>query len=198
MWDSDTTDAGVAQASCAAGARCADIVYGATGTPLPLALDGTIYHVRGKLRSATGAWTRWSTSDWFQTAVAGQTISGFAREVEGASVWSGCAAASNVSLAVNGVFVATTTCSAVDGSFSFSHPFSAPDQVVTVYLDDGAVGNDGVLYTRNVDTAANIIGLEVVQDRMIVRSESPTAITNADINRFDATQDPDPPPTDSR
>jgi hypothetical protein len=69
MWDSDTTDAGVAMASCASGARCADVVYGATGTAAALALNGARYHVRSKFRaSGAGAWSAWSGWDWFQTS----------------------------------------------------------------------------------------------------------------------------------
>jgi hypothetical protein len=65
MWDSDTTDAGAAQAACAQAARCADLGYGATGSSTPLA--GGRYYARQKLRVGAGTWSQWSGYDWLET-----------------------------------------------------------------------------------------------------------------------------------
>lgn len=69
MWDSDTGDTGVALGSaCADAARCADVSYGATGSPTPLQYDGARYYARAKLKTQAGAgWSDWSGWDWFET-----------------------------------------------------------------------------------------------------------------------------------
>lgn len=67
LWDSSPTDVPVALASCADGARCADVVHG-TGGSQPLgALRGGRYSVQAKFHSGT-AWSDWSAGDWYEHA----------------------------------------------------------------------------------------------------------------------------------
>lgn len=69
LWDSDPTDTGIATASCGSFARCADVVYGSSGSAAtPLDFDGSRYYVRAKYKAAAGSWSAWSPADWFQTA----------------------------------------------------------------------------------------------------------------------------------
>lgn len=68
MWDSDPGQTGIAPpVSCADLARCADIIYGTTGTaPLDLIHDGARYYARSTFRTTSGNWTDWASWDWFE------------------------------------------------------------------------------------------------------------------------------------
>lgn len=75
LWDSDTANNGVALgATCVMSQRCADVVYGSTGTPVALQYGGR-YHVRSRLRTPGGAWTEWSRWDAFELRNASLTLS---------------------------------------------------------------------------------------------------------------------------
>ncbi|MEM3771669.1 MAG: hypothetical protein QXW80_05120, partial [Candidatus Micrarchaeia archaeon] len=91
-----------------------------------------------------------------------------------------------VSLVVNGTWIASTTASTIDGSFSFSTPLAVND-VVLVYLDDSQ--GKGVTITKS--TGSDISGLDIYQNRIIVRQEGGVPITISDLDTFDAEQDSD-------
>lgn len=113
---------------------------------------------------------------------------------EGTTVWSGCDGATlNVAVSVNGGTKQNTWCSASDGSYYFvlGQP-SGSDQDITVFLDTGG-GNKGALFTHNNDAITDITGLTLYKDKVIIRSESSSSITNADINTYDQTNDSDIP-----
>lgn len=69
LWDSDTSNAGVAlSAACSTATRCSDVTYGATGVPAQLRYDDARYFARAKLRTSAGnIWSSWSGYDWFRT-----------------------------------------------------------------------------------------------------------------------------------
>lgn len=110
------------------------------------------------------------------------------------TVWSTCdGSTSNISLAINGVGVGSTSCDNSTGAFSFtvSNP-SAANQVVVVYFDTNG-GDKGALYTKNNDTTSDITGLTLTKNRIWIQSESSESITNTNINVFDQTNDSDIP-----
>lgn len=113
---------------------------------------------------------------------------------EGTTVWSGCDGSTlNVAVSVNGGTKQNTWCSASDGSYYFVliQPTES-DQDITVFLDTGG-GNKGTLFTHNNDAITDITGLTLYKDKVIIRSESSSSITNADINTYDQTNDADIP-----
>ncbi|MCW2959913.1 MAG: hypothetical protein JWM90_300 [Thermoleophilia bacterium] len=85
LWDSSTSDAGNALASCAKAARCADITYGATGTPIPLSFGGARYWVTTKLKGSIGSWSAWSTADWFEMGSEPRPTTPFVHDTNAAS-----------------------------------------------------------------------------------------------------------------
>lgn len=60
---------------------------------------------------------------------------------------------------------------------------------------DSVVGSNikGAVFTHNNDVNTDITGITIYKDRSIIRSESSTSITNADINSYDQTSDIDIP-----
>jgi hypothetical protein len=82
-----------------------------------------------------------------------------------------------VKLLVNGLLKKTTTTTGGTGAYTFEYFFTAGD-VVTVFIDGHAT--DGVTLTRA--TAANMTGIDVYGDRVIVRHENATPLSGADMN----------------
>jgi len=66
------------------------------------------------------------------------------------------------------------------------------DFLATYDATDGS-GIKGAAFTHNADAITDITGLSLYHNRSIIRSESSTAITNADINTYDQTADLDIP-----
>jgi len=79
--DSDPSDTGVAIAACTNGARCADVVYGATGTSN--SLTGGRYWVESKVRAGAGQWSAWM-NDWFEMTT-GKPINQYADDANAAT-----------------------------------------------------------------------------------------------------------------
>lgn len=69
------------------------------------------------------------------------------------------------------------------------------NQISYLYGYDTALGSNvkGAAYTHNTDTQTNITGISLYKNRTIIRSESGTSITNADINSYDQSTDIDIP-----
>lgn len=113
---------------------------------------------------------------------------------EGTTDWSGCdGSTANVAISKNGATPVTTSCNATDGSFSTTVTApSGANEDFTVFLDT-AGGAQAALFTHNNDTTSSISGLTLYVDRIVIRSESTQSITNADINTYDASNDPDIP-----
>lgn len=113
---------------------------------------------------------------------------------EGSTVWSGCDDSTlNVAVSINGGTKQNTWCSSSNGSFYFVLPQpTASDQDITVFLDTGG-GNKAALFTHNNNTNTDITNLTLYKDKVVIRSESSSSITNADINTYDQTSDSDIP-----
>jgi hypothetical protein len=118
--------------------------------------------------------------------VPGITISGTVYTDEGITT---STAGWTVSLVVNGTWTASTTASTTDGSFVFSNvtPPSAGTPIA-VYLDNSS--GKGVTVTR-YSGSGNLTGLDIYQNRIIVRHEDSGPITIADLDKYDSEQDPD-------
>lgn len=68
IWDSDPAQTGLATIpTCGHLTRCADAVFGATGTSVPLIRDGARYFSRARVRTTSGTWSEWGSWDWFET-----------------------------------------------------------------------------------------------------------------------------------
>jgi hypothetical protein len=118
-------------------------------------------------------------------APVGVTISGAVYTDEGSTpIGSGRI----VRIKVNGAGDYSTSTDA-NGNYSIPVIISAVGDVVTVFLD-GAT-EKAVTVTRASSTSANITGLDLYQNRIIVRHEDSGPITIADLDKYDSEQDPD-------
>jgi hypothetical protein len=93
-----------------------------------------------------------------------------------------------VRIKVNGAGDYSTSTDA-NGNYSIPVIIDAVGDVVTVFLD-GAT-EKAVTVTRASSTSANITGLNLYQNRIIVRHEDSGPITIADLDKYDSEQDPD-------
>lgn len=84
-----------------------------------------------------------------------------------------------VHLSVQGAAAVTTSCDG-SGNYSFSGITFNPGDVIAVYLDSG---NGATFAAANitVDPLTNISNMHLYQDRVIVRHEDTSAITNTDL-----------------
>ncbi|MDY6987455.1 MAG: right-handed parallel beta-helix repeat-containing protein [Thermodesulfobacteriota bacterium] len=115
----------------------------------------------------------------------GYTVSGILYSDEGVTPITGTA--KTVRLRKNGADDYTAETNTADGTFSIpSVPYEAGD-VLTVYLDDET--EKAVTVTLSAD--ADISGLDLYQDRVIVRHEDDGPITNADLGEYDKVDDGD-------
>ena len=90
-----------------------------------------------------------------------------------------------IALAINGNKIATTSISS--GTYSFSESISDTD-IVTLFWDtDG--GEKAVTVTRGIN--GNLSGINLYQNRVIIRQEDSNPITISNMNNFDSGQDSD-------
>lgn len=68
LWDSSPSDTPVANGSCTAGSRCADVIHGTGGTSPLGALRGGRFTVQQKQHDGT-SWSDWSLGDWFEQTI---------------------------------------------------------------------------------------------------------------------------------
>ncbi len=92
-------------------------------------------------------------------------------------------AGSIISLAVDGEFVASTTASQTNGSYSFSTLAPSTGTPITVFIDQ-AVGESGAVVTR-YQGSGNISDLNIFVNYVILRHEDAGPISNQDIGHFD-------------
>ena len=108
------------------------------------------------------------------------TVSGTAMFDEAGHPWSECnGVTANVSLSVNGAAKQSVPCSRVTGAFSMSVNLATPDVPLALFLDPTTPGSRGMVVTRNADATSAITGMSIVQDRVVVRSESATSPSDA-------------------
>jgi len=102
----------------------------------------------------------------------GITVSGIAYENENSDTWGGCdSITENISLVVNGVFFASTTCDTVSGSYSFSNvDFDAEDALNVFFNENGGNTNKGVAVTIAANNYFDIT-LNPVKERVWLKTE---------------------------
>lgn len=82
-----------------------------------------------------------------------------------------------VRYAVNGTDIDTTTSNASTGAYSFSGVTASSGDVITVYLEDES--QDAVTVT--VSAGAALSGINVFQDRLLVRQDNSGSLTNTNL-----------------
>jgi hypothetical protein len=95
----------------------------------------------------------------------------------------------NVRIVIDGgTYSASTTCSAADGSYSFTNVNYIGDPKVIVYLDtNGGVQGSAVSKTLT----GNVSNMNIYANRVIVRHEDTAPLTLADMTLFDNDNDSD-------
>jgi hypothetical protein len=96
----------------------------------------------------------------------------------------------NVVLKVQGVGVYTSACNAGTGAYSISNVLYNPGDTITVYL---AGGSGAKAANIAYDPATNINSMHLYMNRVIVRHEQGSAITNTRMDQYDFDQDPNIP-----
>jgi hypothetical protein len=122
----------------------------------------------------------------------GITISGIIYSDEGTSPYNCAGTALTVNAKVNGTGGNSAICTAGGGTYSISGvSISAANDVITIFLDNET--ENAVVITKASSTDDNITGLDIYQDRIIVRHEdSPaTAVTMMDMDQYDADDETD-------
>ena len=130
----------------------------------------------------------WNITEDECAAGGGITVSGNAYEDEATTTWNGCdGSTSNISLVVNGTFIASTTCSNATGTYSFSSvSVSANDPVSVFFNVNGSNTDEGVAITVAVDDSSDII-LNPRLNRVWIKSEDGVAnITNTNLDHCDS------------
>jgi len=95
-------------------------------------------------------------------------------------------AITTISLAVNNTKTVTTSIS--NGAYSFSNVSTTASDIITVYWDaDG--GSKAVTVTKGA--SSDITDLHLYQNRVIVRHEGASALTIADMAKYDSSDDTD-------
>lgn len=83
-----------------------------------------------------------------------------------------------VRYAVNGTDIDTTTSNASTGAYSFSGVTASAGDVITVYLEDES--QDAVTVT--VSAGAALSGINLFQDRLLVRQDNSGSLTNSNLS----------------
>lgn len=121
---------------------------------------------------------------WIFPAV-GITISGTIYSDEGTTA---ITSGPTIRIKVNGAGSYTTTANG-SGVYSISTITVSAGQVITIYIDDATP--NAVAYTRAINNATNITGLNLFQNRVIIRTDDAGLFTNANANQWDASNDSD-------
>lgn len=123
------------------------------------------------------------------------TISGTLYSGEGTGVidCSGVGNERTVAISINGGAPTSGDCTVVGGTYSINVSVAAMGDVVTVFLDGET--EDAVTVTRTADAVSNITGVDLYQNRLIVRHEDSGPTTNANLGQYDNDNDLDIPYT---
>jgi hypothetical protein len=132
-------------------------------------------------------------------SMAGYTQSAQAATVSGTAVreatdrpWSRCdGVTANVGIAEQGVVIASVPCASATGAFSATGlTFGGANRVLTIWMR--GVGNPelgGSIVTKTASAGANIVGLQLRQQWLQIRSEGGAAMTDGDLGLFDSGAD---------
>ncbi len=118
------------------------------------------------------------------------TVSGTVYSGEGSGVSTACdGSTSNIHVRVGGLTSYTGVCSGGDGTYSIPGVLYSPGDSVIVYID----GESEKAATVTEDPVSNITGLDLYENRVIVRHESADPLSIADMSLWDSTDDADIP-----
>ncbi|HEX9779638.1 MAG TPA: hypothetical protein VGB20_00305 [bacterium] len=115
------------------------------------------------------------------------TVSGRIYTDEGSTALN-CSTSRTVALSVNGAAPTTVECSnsPANGSYEFTGVTVSEGQTLTVFLQDET--ENATTVTR-APASGGVTGLDLYQDRLIVRHEDAGPITNADLGKYDNDDD---------
>jgi hypothetical protein len=162
----------ISQASAAAGSSAS-----ATGIT-PALTPGAKYYFCLRARDVLNNVGAYTCSDGVQVSSGSMTVSGTALRDEYGTVWQGCdGVTQNVTLSVDGAAPTSTTCSRTTGTYSFTTPFAAPvtGHPLVLYLNSSSA--KGVTYYVVAGGGA-ATGVDIVQDRVTMRSQAAKATVN--------------------
>lgn len=114
------------------------------------------------------------------------TVSGTVYTDEGSTTYNCSSDNLTIGVAVNGGTTATTTCTSAGGTYTVtvaSNPSAAGDPIA-VWIDSAETPK-ATTVTRAADTSSNITGLNLYQNRLIVRHEDAGPITVANLATAD-------------
>ncbi len=94
-----------------------------------------------------------------------------------------------VRIKVNGAGDYSALAHATTGAYSVSNIYAPSGAVITVYLDTGGLIGSATTVTRSSNT--NLTGIHLYQNRLIVRKETGSAVTNTDLGQYDKDNDSD-------
>ena len=200
--DSSTTTGWVTttiNTSCVADSDC--IITGSVTTTL-----SDYYFPDYKFNDSTGItsadyWTFWriyqeqgsqslKSDQWqlqyeeFGEGATSTTISGVVYSNEGST---GIGSGKAVTLKVNGTSTQYTTTTATSSYLFYNVPATTTGDIITVFIDGET--EKAVTVTRSA--GADISGLDIYQNRVIVRHEDSGPITNSNLNQYDGGNDSD-------
>lgn len=134
----------------------------------------------------SGTNTSGNTGSWTWAACSSVSISGTLYSDEGSTVLT---TTPTVRIKINGAGDYSAV-AAGDGTYSVSNvDVSSAGVVITAYLD-GATEKAATV-TRAADSTSNITGLNLYQNRIIVRHEDAGPITNTNLDQYDSDNDTD-------
>jgi hypothetical protein len=121
-------------------------------------------------------------------ATAGPTISGIIYTGEGSGIYNCATNALTVALRVNGGSSSTNNCTTSGGTYSITNVTASAGSVITVYLDNETENATAVTRMSN---PPNNITLDLYQNRIIVRDEDGTALSNTNMDQWDSGNETD-------
>jgi hypothetical protein len=118
------------------------------------------------------------------------TISGTVYSGEGSGVSSACDdVTTNIHVRVAGLTSYTGPCSSGDGTYAIPGVLYSPGDSFVVYID----GESEKAATVSEDPVSNVTGLDLYENRVIVRHESSDSLSIADMAAWDSSDDGDIP-----
>jgi hypothetical protein len=167
---------------------------GTTGCTTSALTNGTDYYYRVfsfDSRSNYDAGVNFTGSPF--RPISSATYSGTIYSDDGSTVYNCSTNNLTVALRVNGAGTYTTTCTAAGGTYSIGSVTVAATNVVTIFInDETSPVVKGATVTRAAGTG-NVTGLNLYQNRVIVRHEDAGPISASDLNAYDSGNDADIP-----
>lgn len=114
-------------------------------------------------------------------------VSGTAYGNETGGVWSGCdGATQRIAISVHGGPQQKAACNAGTGAWTIA-VVAGTDLSFAVYFDQATTADRAVTYSRTIDGVTALTGIDIIKDRVTMRSETATVTTSRDIGMWDST-----------